>query len=148
MNRVIDPKDSLPYFLRGAFREFETALGRHLESYKLPMSQFYILRLKWSETGMSQSEIASRAFMSDSVASQVIKRMTESGLLRRRPDPKDGRSRLVSLSSSGRTLREQILKEYIKLSNDPALDISSEEIKIAIEVLIKVQKIYQAYNKR
>ena len=101
MSRINNPENSLPYHLRGAFRGYETALGRHLKRYDIPTSQFYILRLQWDPEGNNQKDIARRAFMSESVASQVIKKMEERGLLRRKPNPKDSRAYLVSLTAIG-----------------------------------------------
>jgi len=75
MSRINNPEKSLPYYLRGAFRGFETALGRYLKTFNLPVSQFYILRLQWDEAGNSQIDIAERAFMTESVTSQVLKKM-------------------------------------------------------------------------
>lgn len=148
MSRINNPKNSLPYYLRGAFRGFETALGRYLAAYDLPLSQFYILRLQWSEDGNSQIDIAERAFMTESVASQVLKKMEARDLVRRKPDPDDGRSRLVHLTSSGKDLRERLMREGIQISAKNAPRISREEMKTTIEVLMKVREGFEAYNQQ
>ena len=146
MSRINNPNNSLSYHLRGAFRGYETALGRHLKRYDIPTSQFYILRLQWGPEGNSQKDIAERAFMSESVASQVIKKMEERGLLRRKPNPKDSRAHLVSLTASGTKFREAIVKEGIQISTEHSPDISREDMKIAIQVLNKVRKGFDRYN--
>lgn len=148
MSRVNNPENSLPYYIRGAFRGFETALGRYLVQYKLPISQFYILRLQWNEAGNSQIDIAERAFMTESVASQVLKKMEISDLVRRKDDPSDRRSRLVQLTQTGKHLRERIVTEGIALSNENAAQISREDIMTTIDVLRKVQQSFDAYNQR
>ena len=146
MNRINNPDNSLPYHLRGAFRGYETALGRYLKRYDLPASQFYILRLQWNPEGNSQKDIAERAFMSESVASQVIKKMEDRGLLRRKPNPADSRAHLVSLTISGDKFREAIATEGIQISTRHAPDISREDMKTAIQVLNKVRKGFDLYN--
>lgn len=146
MSRINNPYNSLPYHLRGAFRGYETALGRYLKRYDLPLSQFYILRLQWDEKGDSQKDIAKRAFMSESVASQVIKKMEERGLLRRKADPRDSRAQSVSLTNFGKTLRETIAREGIKISTENAPDISREDMKTAIQVLQKVREGFDLFN--
>jgi len=148
MSHVNNPENSLPYFLRGAFRGFETALGRYLTEYNLPLSQFYILRLQWSKDGNSQIDIAARAFMTESVASQVLKKMENNDLVRRKPDPNDRRSRLVHLTHTGRKMREQILSDGIQISNENTPQISREDMKTAIEVLIKVRQSFENYNRQ
>ena len=146
MSRINNPENSLPYHLRGAFRGYETALGRHLKRYDIPTSQFYILRLQWDPEGNNQKDIARRAFMSESVASQVIKKMEERGLLRRKPNPKDSRAYLVSLTAIGTKFREAIVKEGIQISTKNAPDISREDMKTAIRVLNKVREGFNLYN--
>ena len=146
MRQINNPDQSLPYHLRGAFRGFETALGRHLKRYDLPLSQFYILRLQWSPGGNSQTDIAERAFMSESVASQVIKKMEAKGLVRKKSDAKDNRKYLVSLTHTGETLRNKIAKDGIQISTKHAPKISKADLKTAIEVLKKVREGFGLYN--
>ena len=148
MSRINNPEKSLPYFLRGAFRGFETALGRYLTEFNLPVSQFYILRLQWNEDGNSQIDIAKRAFMTESVASQVLKKMEARDLVRRKADPNDGRSRLVNLTQTGRKMREHIVSDGIKISNQNAPQISREDMITTIEVLMKVRQSFEDYNQR
>jgi len=146
MSLVNNPENSLPYHLRGAFRGYEIALGRYLKRFDLPLSEFYILRLQWGAEGDPQREIAEKAFMSDSVASQVIKKMEHKGYLRRRVNPEDSRSHLVFLTAKGKLLRETIATEGIQISSENAPDISREDMKTAIRVLDQVRKGFDLYN--
>jgi len=148
MSRINNPEKSLPYILRGAFRGFETALGRYLTAYDLPLSQFYILRLQWSETGNSQIHIAERAFMTESVASQVLKKMESRDLVRRKPDPNDGRGRLVHLTARGKALREEIVSDGINIANENGPSISKQDMKTTINVLMKVRESFEIYNRQ
>lgn len=148
MSRINNPDNSLPYFLRGAFRGFETALGRYLTEFDLPVSQFYILRLQWNENGNSQIDIAERAFMTESVASQVLKKMEARDLVRRKADPNDRRSRLVHLTRTGQKMRERIVTDGIQISKEHKPKITREEMKTTIEVLIKVRQSFKEYNER
>lgn len=146
MRRINNPDNSLPYHLRGAFRGFEIALGRYLKRFDLPLSQFYILRLQWDENGSTQGDIAKHAFMSESVASQVIKKMETRGLVRRKPDPNDNRSQRVSLTRTGEKLRDIITKEGMQISTENAPEISPEDMKTAIQVLKKIREGFDLYN--
>jgi len=130
-----EPETSLPYFLRGAFRGFETALGRSLF-------------LKWSEAGNSQIDIAERAFITESVASQVLKKMESHDLIRRKANPNDGRGRIVHLTHTGKRLRERLIRNGLQISNEIAPDISDDDMKTTIEVLMKVQQSYDEHNRR
>ncbi len=146
MSRINNPDKSLPHHLRGAFRGFETALGRYLKPYGIPMSHFYILRLQWDPNGNSQKDIARRAFMSESVASQVIKKMEDNGLLRRMPDRADARAHRVHLTSKGQKTRENIVSDGLRISDENAPEISPEDMKTTIDVLIKIRQGFDRYN--
>jgi len=76
-------------------------MSRYLVDFNLPLSQFYILRLEWSEDGTTQIDIAKRAFMTESVASQVLKKMEVRDLVRRRHS-NDRKSSRLSQTGSGR----------------------------------------------
>lgn len=146
MTMINNPENSLPYHIRGAFRGFETALARYLATMDLPVSQFYILRLLWEEDGNSQSDIAAQASMSESVASQVIQKMEKAGLVTRRKGSGDDRKRYVYMTPKGKTLREKIMTEGIKISNEHRPDISREDLLTTISVLVKVKEAFDVFN--
>jgi len=145
-NDANSPDQSLPYHIRGAFRGFETALSRYLATFNFPLSHFYVLRLQWCENGRTQKNIAEQAFMTESVLSQVIKAMEQSGVLIRKADPKDARIKRVFLTDKGRSLREKIVLKGIGLSRAHAPELSLEEVKTTIDVLIKVTQAFDVYN--
>ncbi|MDB2438341.1 MarR family winged helix-turn-helix transcriptional regulator [Hellea sp.] len=146
MSMINKPEDSLPYHIRAAFRGFETALSRFLATKDLPLSQFYILRLQWDEDGNGQNDLAERACMSESVASQVIQKMEKSGLVTRKAVPGDARKRRIFLTKKGRNLRDEIMSEGIQISKEHAPDISREQMITTISTLIKVKDAFDAYN--
>lgn len=143
---INNPDNSLPHHIRGAFRGFETSLARYLATKNFPLSHFYILRLMWNGEGQSQKYIADKSFMTESVASQVIKAMEQKGLLERRKDPSDARKRRVFLTQHGRELRNEILNHGIIISKEHAPDISAEDIKTTMRVLKKVREAFNVYN--
>jgi len=143
---VNNPRQSLPYHLRGAFRGFETALARYLDTVGLPLSHFYILRLQWNGHGSSQARLARNSFMTESAASQVIQQMVKDGLLERHVDETDKRRRLVYLTEKGRILREEVVNYGIKISSKHSPVISRKDIMKTIEVLQQIHQAFEAFN--
>lgn len=143
---VNNPEHSLPYHLRGAFRGFETALARYLETIDVPLSYFHILRLQWEDIGSTQSALAEKSFMTESVASQVIKKMVADKLLVRTRDTNDRRIWRVKLTEKGLNLREEIVTKGIKVSSEYQPDISKEDAMITIDVLKKIRNAFDRYN--
>lgn len=140
------PEKSLPYHIRGAFRGYETALARYVATKGIPLSHFYILRLEWNDQGHSQKHVADKSFMTESVASQVIKAMEEDGLLHRNPDPTDSRKKLVCLTSKGEELRKELSLDGLGISKTYTPNISKEDVKTAMRVLMQIRGAFENYN--
>ncbi len=145
-NTINKPENSLPYHIRGAFRGFETALARYLKTKNIPLSHFYILRLEWINEGYPQKHLADKAFMTESVASQVIKAMEKNGIVRRTQDPNDSRKKLVCLTPQGLELRQTIVLDGIGLSKAHSPNISKEDFATTMRVLTQVSKAFDIYN--
>lgn len=142
------PENSLPYHIRSAFRGFETALARYLVRWNLPLSHFYILRLQWDENGNTQTEIAKKACMSESVTSQVIQKMEKTGIVKRKSVKGDSRKRGVYLTAKGEALRNSIINDGIKISNEHSPNISRDDMLTTISVLSEVTRAFEVYNTR
>src|SRR5947208_10525813 len=66
-------------------------------------SDGYVLRAL-SESPMTTSELAERLEISKQGAGQIVEDMERRDYLERRPDPRDGRGRLLHLSEHGRAV--------------------------------------------
>jgi DNA-binding MarR family transcriptional regulator len=64
------------------------------------------------------SEIADRLDVSRPVMTRTIQALIDDGLLERSGDEKDGRTRLISLTGSGREKLGRVLPGYYRLIND------------------------------
>lgn len=145
-NTINKPETSLPYHIRGAFRGFETALARYLKTKNIPLSHFYILRLEWTNEGHPQKHLADKAFMTESVASQVIKAMEKNGVVHRMQDPNDSRKKLVCLTPQGFELRQAIVLDGIGLSKAHSPNFSKEDLTTTMRVLKEVRDAFDIYN--
>lgn len=72
--------------------------------------------------------------------------MEKNGLLKRRIDRSDARKKKVFLTPKGQKLRGEIIIRGQNLSNSHSPDISAEDIKTTINVLIKVREAFDIYN--
>lgn len=69
---------------------------------RLTSAQLFVLRRLAEADGMSINELAARTFTHQSSVSVVASRLVERRLVDRRLDPRDGRRRLLVLTSAGR----------------------------------------------
>jgi len=91
------------------------AAGNHMTRLFVPFlktlgvtyPQYLVLVVLWERDDMTVGELAAALLMDLGSLSPMLKRMERKGLVTRRRDPDDERRVVVSLSSSGNTLRQQ-----------------------------------------
>jgi len=91
------------------------AAGNHMTRLFVPFlktlgvtyPQYLVLVVLWERDDMTVGELAAALLMDLGSLSPMLKRMERKGLVTRRRDPNDERRVVVSLSSSGDTLRQQ-----------------------------------------
>lgn len=77
--------------------EVERALG-------ISLAQLYVLQLLQQHPAASVNELADRTLTHQSSVSVVVRRLTERGLVEKRPSAEDGRRVEIALSDAGREL--------------------------------------------
>jgi len=142
-------KSTFTYQLRGAFRAYEIALGRFLQAFDLPLSHFYVLRIFWEKSGHTQKYISDQAFMSESVLSQVLKKMIDRELVTRlTQDLNFTQARKIILTPKGEKLRHELLEGH-ELLLQSFLELENEaEVKQVIEILSSVGERLRQLNQQ
>jgi MarR family transcriptional regulator, organic hydroperoxide resistance regulator len=105
---VAEPAEPLsPALFRAvakAFKGINAELSRRLEPHGVHPGQDYLLDELWREDGQTLGALAARIGVEVPTAVRTVSRMEAAGLLRREPDPADGRRVLVRLTARGRAL--------------------------------------------
>ncbi|MFX1276432.1 MAG: MarR family winged helix-turn-helix transcriptional regulator [Promethearchaeota archaeon] len=101
--------------------------------------QFFVLRILWYQDGFPLNHLAKLARCSRSTMTGIIDTMEKNGLIKRIPNPKDGRSTLVKLTNVGRELRHYAppLDTYMM---EHCETFSKEELQMLILLLKKFLK--------
>ena len=99
----------LGFLTARAHRAFRHWLAPRLEPFGITHEQFALLTCLWAEDGISQTELATRAYVDQTSLTRMLQRMEESGLVHRREDPEDQRINLVCLTPDARVLEERIM---------------------------------------
>lgn len=82
------------------YRSFGRLVDVQLRELGFAMSQLPVLVTLKQRKSLAQAELARIAQVEQSSMAQLLNRMERDGLIRRDPDPDDGRSRLVSLTET------------------------------------------------
>jgi DNA-binding MarR family transcriptional regulator len=91
-----------------AFKGINAELGRRLEPHGVHPGQDYLLDQLWREDGQPVGVLAARIGVEVPTLVRSVSRMESAGLLRREPDPADGRRAIVRLTARGKELEQVV----------------------------------------
>lgn len=101
------PQDSPGFLLWQATNRWQAAQRAALKPFQLTHVQFVLLAsLTWLTTKgpVTQRQLADLAATDPMMTSQVLRNLERRGLVKRAPDPSDGRARALTVTPSGRRL--------------------------------------------
>ena len=123
---------------RLGMRHRRPALRARLRALGFATAQLPVLSALMDGARLSQTELARWAKVEQPTMAQLLARMERDGIIRREPDPKDGRSSLVALTDvacarlpAGRAILEAGNREATR-------GLSDEEVTILISLLRRV----------
>lgn len=99
---------SMRIAMRRLIRLYDEELSRH----DLTIGQFGLLGLLARSGSASIRELAARATLDETALSRGLAPLVRRGLVDTRPDERDGRRRVVSLSASGRRLLDEAVPSW------------------------------------
>lgn len=101
------------------------------------------------EKGTPSTSLGPKMGMEATSLSRILKSMEEKGLIKRQPNPKDGRSVLLYLTDFGKEMREFSKGVVLRFDEAVKAEVSEEDLKTFIKVantitdLIASKRIYK-----
>ena len=105
---------------------------------------WYYLRILWNEDGLTQRDLSEMTHVAENTTAIVIKAMIADGLVERRRDPLNGRKVRITLTDSGRSLKEKILPYAAMINAVATADIPAAEIEACLITLQKLARNLEA----
>jgi DNA-binding MarR family transcriptional regulator len=127
--QFFDPPHSIGYQIRYAYRAFVKALAIELGPDEITTSQWSALRVLWQEEGLSQVELAQRMLVEKASLTPVLAAMAASGLITRTRNTEDRRKVNISLTPSGRRLKDQLLPLGGKVNKRATRGMSASDVQ-------------------
>jgi DNA-binding MarR family transcriptional regulator len=116
----LEPRESFGYLINHLARLLARALRDRIAAHGVVPGQFPVLLSLWREDGLTQAELHQRTDVEQATMANTLQRMERDGLIRRVPDPLDGRRSLVRLAPKARAL-EPALVQAARGVNEAAL---------------------------
>jgi DNA-binding MarR family transcriptional regulator len=133
-------EEALGYWVTRTYMVSRSELYRRFKRHgvELTPEQWMVLVRLWQKEGVTQSELAERTFRDLPTMSRILTTMERAGLIVRRRDADDGRSRLVSLAPKGRELRRSLVGEARKMVDAMLAGIPEADVAITRKTLRRV----------
>ncbi len=94
---------------------------------------------------LSPSDLTSRLERSSGGMTKILKRLEEAGLVRRLPDPDDGRGSRVSLTKAGLELQDRVFHAFLAASQDLLGSLSAAKLRETDRALRVLLGVFEAY---
>ncbi len=102
------------------------------------------LRRAGGRYSLSPSKLYSRLDRSSGGLTKNLKRLEERGLVKRAPDPSDGRGSVVSLTRAGLDLQERIFNAFLTATQDLLDPLMARELKETDRTLSRLLDVFEA----
>ena len=132
------PDDRIAHLIKDATRALVRSLQNELKKYGVPFSQWAILRVLWTQDGLSQRELSSMAGIMESTTANVVRQMENKGYILRRYLGKNKRKRHVFLTLKGRKLEKKLVPLAEEVNKKARKNIAQEEIKLLRNCLLTI----------
>ncbi len=128
----------LTRLVSAVYRHQLAYLCRKLTPYNIGGGSYIFLVYIHEYPGITQMELSSLLMIDRATVSKMLAHLEKEGLIRRFPNPEDGRAVLLEITARGEELSKhlfEIMENYRSLALD---GISPEDYRVAITVLEKV----------
>ena len=111
---VQSPSGTLHIFRR--LRRAVLAIGRcgdaTFSPYRLTTDQYSLMRAVQSDPGIRQVDVQDRIFAEPNTVTAMVTLLESRGILRRKPNPSDGRARMLYLTAHGHAVMKKLTEDW------------------------------------
>jgi len=125
----------------GCFTSVERSLRRHFNHvFRSSLPRYDVLMaLVYFPDGLTMGQLASKLMVSKGNMTGVVRRLQQNNYVRQAKSQQDRRVQVVTLTSKGRTLWEQMHAEYRSVIEEVLSQLPKTESKALTQSLIQAQ---------
>ena len=122
-------------------RAWRHALDRRLRPLGLSGARWLVLlHLARADQPLTQKELAHRVGIESPTLVGLLDRMAKDGWVERRPSDQDRRSKTIHLTSQAHRAIDQIEAVAAELRRDLLRDLSDQELRRCMQVLVRIRR--------
>lgn len=135
----------LPYRLSIASNLVSDVISRaYVRLFGLTIPEWRLIAVLAEAEGLTQQQVALRTHMDKVTVSRAAIGLAYRGLIVRRPNPRDGRSQLLTLSEDGATLYAQVVPQAKTLEERIFGTIDADELARFSDTLDRITRAASA----
>lgn len=129
MNELLKLDNQLCFPLYACAKEVVRRYAPLLEPYGLTYTQYITMMVLWEHKNITVRDLGKRLFLDSGTLTPMLKKMENSGWLRRRRSAEDERVVVISVTDSGEDLQEKLaevpvkMSQCVRLENDEAMQL-------------------------
>lgn len=133
-------KRALPFLIHACYQQIRSVTYKEFLGHGLELTpeQWIVLVQLWQKDGQSQSALSALTLRDRPTMSRILDTMEKSGLVERRVDEHDARSRLVRLTRTGKGLQEKLVPVAKKIVDQLEHEISERDLEITHRTLSRM----------
>ena len=128
--------------LRAAYFALHRHSNRHFLQFETTADQYVLLSYLAEEDGITQKELSARCSSDARTIGTMIELLEHKGLVKRQPDPSDGRARLVFLTKTGRARHTKLRKNSEEVRETLYGALEPEELEIVQKALDRIAEAF------
>jgi DNA-binding MarR family transcriptional regulator len=133
-------EESLGYLVNRAARLMAHQLAEELRPAGVGIGQWAVLMFLWERDGRSQADLSRAVAIEPPTMVRTIDRMVRDGLVKRVPDPDDGRVSRISLTERGRALRDELVPRAVAVNQANLDRLNPAEGRSLHRLLVKLTR--------
>ena len=129
---------SLPIALLRAREKVMAPIRTILADVGVTEQQWRVLRVLNEEGPQEPTRIAERACLLLPSLTRILQKLEDKKLIKRQPDPKDGRRQIIEITSGGMTIIHQNLKACTQASENLRSRLGQDRHELLLDLLNEV----------
>ena len=109
-----------------------------LEPYGVTPVQFALLNQLWRKDGQFSYELSKSLLLDSATITGIIDRLEQNGLIERRTDPNDRRTKVIFLTEKGRKVEKPLKKQMDEMNDEVLYGLSDDEKRQFKKILFDI----------
>ena len=137
---------TIDYALRATWQAVARMYNEEAKKFESTMAVGFTLLSIDPKTGTPSTALGPKMGMEATSLSRILKRMEERGLIKRKPNPSDGRGVLIHLTDFGLEKRTESKDAVLRFNEVIKLNVSEEKLQGFFEVTETINKLIADKN--